>query len=640
MNISSIRRWGGILILPLFFLGLDVALDKHLDFLSWTRIQWGVWSVGWAWDLSAWLGFVLLLSWLRGMDRVWSRRLFLALAVFDSVALSAATILSAGYRAYFHHLPNVHALEFAIFEWKNTWTMLVDGWSAIAWIWVLVSVPGLVWFHFLSARWWTARWSTVLGWRLRLRFAPLVVLLAASPFALGWHRFQEPLPLLANWTRVFVQFGLGMVGNRTNLQSPTRVELPPPVRPRTHANVLLVLNESLRQDAFDPRPDLLSKLDARELAPHMAALEMDTFATVAFSRGRSNSSATSVSVPSLMTGVPPHGSTFEFHRAPTLFTAAKAAGYRTFLVSSQDWHWEHFDEFFFGGIDRIVHRGSFPVGRNNDLGVDDSLLLDSLPAVLATNRDRPFFGVVQLNSNHGPFWPGRTHQDLPLNSLDRYKESVRYVDRIIDRAFAELRKAGLWDSTLVVMVADHGENIGAREIGRINSFYDETIRIPYLVRLPADLRGGPVQQALSRWRDIDVQLLDIEPTLLDLWGFDPGATAVRGHGSSLLAPPDSTRVIGGQNTGDIRSWDQEGLYLVSGHWKFLLIQGREPGLYDLSRDPLEARNLWSDSAIRKAQMPWIAEAMRSSGRAAVCRRSPSLCPEPVRGGPSLAGSGI
>ncbi|HNY32426.1 MAG TPA: sulfatase-like hydrolase/transferase [Fibrobacteria bacterium] len=272
-----------------------------------------------------------------------------------------------------------------------------------------------------------------------------------------------------------------------------------------------------------------------------------------------------------------------------------------------------------GLASRIVPRRA-----HNDLGVDDSLLLDSLGSVLAAPGR--FFGVIQFNSNHGPFWPGPTRTDLPYSSRERYQASVTYVDRIHARILERLQADPRWDSTFVFLVSDHGENIGARKIGRINSFYEESIRIPFAVRIPPAFADSSARANLTGWTSRPVQLVDLMTTLLDLWRIPTDNLRELVSGASLLAPPVENRVMGGQNTGEIRSWDVEGLYLLRGHWKFVLSEGRAPGLFDLSRDPREESSLWDSLAVRASQLPWLREAMRDPLRQGVCLRAGQWCP--------------
>lgn len=634
------RGWrlpGAILVLfpiPLVLILADVAIDKRDGFLAWSAKQWGIWSTGLAWDLAGWACLVLLLVAFLRSDRPVLRRLGLVLLWTSSFLHVFAIAVSAGYHAVFHHLPNIHALEFVLNEFSNAWSMFLDAFDAKALAWFLLATPAFGWLHLASVRRWTLVVDIEPPWLRRTLLAlPFVVAAAVSSFALGWHRFQEPLPLTAAWSRVFFQFGLQSVGNRTDLQRPVRLRFDPPAPAGPDIDILVILHESLRADALQVLPDSLQAgMDARVLAPRTQAWLADSL-TWTFPSARSNATATAVSVSSWATGVPPWGSTYELHRSPTLFDLAHAAGRRTFLVTAQDWHWWHLDEFFFGpSLPRVVDRRSFDAPRVNDLGVDDALVVDSLGKIL-TESDKPFVGVLQFNGTHGPYWPGPGRPEPPPSSRERYLAAVSYIDSVQDACLKALERSGRLDRTLVIVVSDHAENLGSRDIARINSFYDEAVRVPFWIRLPrTGLDLSAARAALDAWKSRNVDLLDIAPTIASVLGSAPGAPERQHHaGSSLLAPPpDTERVHGGQSTGDVRSWDVEGAYLLRGTTKFLLHGKVGPRLHDLSSDPREERDLWTDPVRKAEALRWLRPAFAHPGRAALCRRAGADCPQELR----------
>lgn len=619
--------------LPLLLVPLDIFIDKQLDFLSWSRSEWTVWATGMVWDLSAWACLCVVLALLAGSRSRMQGRSGHVLVWSSAIAHSFAIAVSAGYHAAFHHLPNVHALRFMIDETGNAWTMFVDAFTIWGALWFSLSIPAFVWIHVVSRDRWMRILPTRAGWTRRLAIAsPFLVAAGVSSFALGWHRFQEPLPLTAAWSRVFFQYGLQAAGNRTDLQRPVRMSILPPTVPGPEVNILVVLHESLRADGLVMLPDsLYGGLHADSLAPRTLRWQADSLTWV-FPYARSNATATAVSVSSWTTGVPPWASTYQIHRSPTLWDAAHAAGRRTFLLTAQDWDWWHLDEFFFGpSLHRVIDRSSFDAPRVNDLGVDDGLLVDSLVA-LATESGTPFTGVLQFNANHGPYYaPG--HMDLPHSSRERYQASVSFIDSIQDRCFQALDRAGVLENTLVIVVSDHAENLGVRSIARINDFHEESVRIPFWIRLPRGKLGdAKVRGALDAWTRKPVDLLDVAPTILDVLGYAPDAPErALMTGSSLLRPPPlQERILGGQSTGDVRSWDVEGGYVVRGMEKFVFHGGHGPALHDLASDPRERTNLWTDPVRRARALPWLRQAFSHPGRAALCRRARGDCPEELR----------
>src|SRR5690606_22144196 len=93
------------------------------------------------------------------------------------------------------------------------------------------------------------------------------------------------------------------------------------------------------------------------------------------------------------------------------------------------------------------------------------------------------------------------------------------------RLLAHLEQTGLLDNTVVIVVADHGEEFLERNRwGHFEAnLYDEIVRVPLLMRVP----GGPAGQTISQ----QVQLLYIMPTVCDLTGCPPPAGM---KGSSLV----------------------------------------------------------------------------------------------------------
>jgi hypothetical protein len=620
--------------IPLLLVAADIFVDKGGDFLAWGAPQWKVWCTGFLWDLSAWAAFMVALAALRRSARPGVRRAAAWLCVASAAVHSLAIAISAGYHAVFHHLPNIHALEFAINEWRNAWGMFQDALDAKVLAWFALSVPALSWLHLAALRRWSARFDIRPTWPRRAAIAaPFLVALGVSSFALGWHRFQEPLPLGAAWSRVFFQYGLQAFGNRTDLQRPVRMEIPPPQRTPAPFNILVILHESLRSDALTrAKPALMGAIDAEAVAPRSLRWQSDSLTWV-FPLARANATATAVSVSSWTTGVPPWGSTYRLHRSPTIFDAAHALGRRTFLVTAQDWHWWHLDEFFFGpSLQRIADRSAFDAPRVNDVGVDDALLVDRL-AEFASESKTPFTAILQFNGTHGPYWVGPHGPDLPLSSRERYLAAVRYVDSVQDACLARLESLGILENTLVIVFSDHAESLNQREIARINDFHEEAVRVPFWIRLPrTGLDIASVRPHLDAWTSRAVDLLDVAPTLLDAMGFDRDHVARSLHaGSSLIAPPpDTERVLGGQSTGDVRSWDIEGCFVLRGPMKFTIHGKIGPRLHDLSVDPLETTDLWTDPVKRAAALSWLRPAFAEPGRAALCRRAGVDCPEELR----------
>jgi arylsulfatase A-like enzyme len=98
----------------------------------------------------------------------------------------------------------------------------------------------------------------------------------------------------------------------------------------------------------------------------------------------------------------------------------------------------------------------------------------------------------------------------------RYDGEIVVADRLLDRLLQGLEKLGVADTTVVVVLSDHGETLFEREwtMDHGTRPYDEQARVPMVLHLPGDRLAG------RRVAD-QVSLLDVVPTLLDLLDVDP-----------------------------------------------------------------------------------------------------------------------
>lgn len=119
-----------------------------------------------------------------------------------------------------------------------------------------------------------------------------------------------------------------------------------------------------------------------------------------------------------------------------------------------------------------------------------------------------------------------------------YDETVRDADDHLGRAFAALRETGLLERTIVIVSADHGEEllehgwVGHASTGYDGKLSDELVRIPLLVRLPRGFLGA----APTAGRNAAlVQGIDLMPTLFEWLGI-PSETLVPAMQGKSLAP--------------------------------------------------------------------------------------------------------
>jgi arylsulfatase A-like enzyme len=115
---------------------------------------------------------------------------------------------------------------------------------------------------------------------------------------------------------------------------------------------------------------------------------------------------------------------------------------------------------------------------------------------------------------------------------DSYDNCLAYLDSRLGELFDELNRRGVRDRTLVIITADHGEELGEHDLfDHGESLYRPEIRVPLLVLLPSrDPSHGAVSQTVS--------LRDLPATIVDLVGLGTGSPF---PGRSLARLWDVTR---------------------------------------------------------------------------------------------------
>ncbi len=186
----------------------------------------------------------------------------------------------------------------------------------------------------------------------------------------------------------------------------------------------------------------------------------------------------------------------------------------------------------------------------------------------------------------------------------RYLGLVTLVDQSIGAILACLERFDLTDNTIVVHTSDHGDSLGAHHLFGKEVMFEEAARVPLLVRLPGHKRDKIVPQPVSH--------IDFVPTLLDLLGQPKHPQCA---GKSLLPiireeaipegsifvewAPNRTKIKKGTSLASRRmikrAVDECTRTVVSSDgWKLCLRDKDLNELYNLTDDPLETRNLYSD----------------------------------------------
>jgi len=219
----------------------------------------------------------------------------------------------------------------------------------------------------------------------------------------------------------------------------------------------------------------------------------------------------------------------------------------------------------------------------------------SIPAASTVARSAaegmPDFLRSSLGAPLGKRWiddPKKRQEQIRL-----YYRLISGVDAAIGTILAELTKRKIADNTVILFLSDNGMLLGEHGLSGKWLMYEESIRIPLIIRdprSPIEERGHP--------RDEMVLNIDIAPTILDLAGV---AIPSGMQGRSL------TPLVLGQSTPWRRDWFYEHLFTLPNRapipksegvrterWKYIRYTEESPPyeeLYDLMLDPLEEHNV-------------------------------------------------
>jgi len=157
----------------------------------------------------------------------------------------------------------------------------------------------------------------------------------------------------------------------------------------------------------------------------------------------------------------------------------------------------------------------------------DEVFESARKAIRAVPDNERFLGFLTLMDVHNDLYKKDDGIDFGDRPRDLYDNNLSYLDRALRRFIAWLKEEGIYDQTIILFTADHGEQFwehGASLHG--HTVYEEEIRVPLIL----------VSHAIQkRFDDVPVITADMAPTIADLAGYsvDPPYEDTR-MGISLL----------------------------------------------------------------------------------------------------------
>ncbi len=286
---------------------------------------------------------------------------------------------------------------------------------------------------------------------------------------------------------------------------------------------------------------------------------------------------------------------------PNAATLLKKQGYRTggfvsaYPVAGSFGFSLGFDQFSEG-----FHEAENPGAAGAERPANETV--DAALEWLKKESDAPFFAWLHLYDPHTPYKP-----PPPFDSdfKDRpYDGEIAFTDQQLGRVMDWLKTSGHEADTVVAMVADHGESLGEHDEGtHAILIYQATLHVPLILAGPGVAGSTVVPEPVGA--------VDLLPTIMRLLKLDPpGGLNGRDLGPALRGERLAPQSLYAESLFARLNCRWSSLRaLVLGDWK--LIQGSEPELYNLSRDPGELSNLISTEPDRVLKMQ---EALRVAVR--------------------------
>ncbi len=300
--------------------------------------------------------------------------------------------------------------------------------------------------------------------------------------------------------------------------------------PRLPTNVIVVSVDSLRVDRLSP-------FDSAAVAatPHLAQLAADG---VVFTNAWASSPWTAPSMVSIFTGLypPTHGVVFRDDTTPEHLNTLPR------LLASRNYRLGNFS--FFSGISYFANLGFPPPER----GLRHGHAAVAFRNWLEKEPNTPFLAWIHLIEPHLPYgasgykstsvtFPGSSgleraqlRADVPLGSVsfddgDRevltqlYDSDIEDMDNALGSIMQVLEDTGIRDRTLVILVADHGEELFDHGwIGHASTAINAKL-VPEILHIPMLFSGPGIPRGV-RSEDL-VQQVDIVPTICRLLEIGP-----------------------------------------------------------------------------------------------------------------------
>ena len=203
------------------------------------------------------------------------------------------------------------------------------------------------------------------------------------------------------------------------------------------------------------------------------------------------------------------------------------------------------------------------VPENHDVKYEKGMIL---------HKDFMYYEVFGLNKDE---W---------RRFISTYQLLIENTDRHIGQLIKSVQNKGISDETIIIFTTDHGEMAGSHKLIAKTTFYEESSKIPVIIKYPKIIKPKTVNENAL------ISTIDIMPSLLDLAGLSiPDNIDGRSFKNEILYPNNKESEFN-----VVYSQNQFGRMVRFDEFKYLrsIVYGkRYEILFDIQNDPLESTNL-------------------------------------------------
>ncbi len=175
-----------------------------------------------------------------------------------------------------------------------------------------------------------------------------------------------------------------------------------------------------------------------------------------------------------------------------------------------------------------------------------------------------------------------------------YLANISYADYCLGKLLDSLDTSPYKDNTIVVLWSDHGYHIGEKSHVGKNNLWEESSRVPLLIKIPGLTQAGQIE-------DAPVNLMDLFPTLIELCGL-PDTLNIGGR--SLLPLLEDER--NDYNYPSLTTLDTFSHTIRTKEFRYIRYKDNSEELYDHSIDPNEWDNKINDASY-DADRIWLSQ---------------------------------